>query len=382
MKPKKNILVCPLDWGLGHATRCVSVINELLRLNFNVIIGADKNPLAFLKQEFPELATVVIPGYDINYDKKGSSFHLFCESVRFYNFIKKEHALIDAVIDKNNIDIIISDNRYGLWSKKIKSILITHQLYIKTPFGSQIAHKKTGQLLNKFDEVWIPDYARAINLSGDLSHLKPFEQKHKFIGSLSRFSSLHAVILSLSKEQRSNIVKDYEYDIIAILSGPEPQRTIFEEIVLMQTQQLNLKAVVVRGKPSQNAIAKAKDKAISSLINEIPSQARNDGSIKIFNHLSTNELYQYIQQSKIVVCRSGYSSIMDLATLGKKAILVPTPKQTEQEYLAQYHFEKGNFYMQKQNDFNLEKGLVEVDKFTPQYNNKNILNLDFLIKKL
>ncbi len=383
MNPKKNILVCPLDWGLGHATRCVPVINELLGLNFNVIIGADKNPLAFLKQEFPELPTVVIPGYDVTYNEQGSLFKLFCESVRFYNFIKKEHQFLATIIKENNIDIVVSDNRYGLWSKKITSILITHQLYIKTPFGNSIANKKIRGLIANFNECWIPDVKRIPNLSGDLAHLKPFQHSHRFIGPLSRFTSLRA--------ERSNLIKEHEYDILAIISGPEPQRTIFEKLILEQIQNSNLKAVIVRGLPNLNVIARNesemhRDEAILLSKNEITSSSqkalpRNDDNIKIFNHLSTKEFLQYFQKSKIVVCRAGYSSIMDLVTLGKKAILIPTPGQTEQEYLAQYHFEQGNFYTQKQHEFNIQKGLHKVEKFSPKVIVKGQIKLDFLLKK-
>src|SRR3990167_9325552 len=110
-----NILICPLDWGLGHAARCVPVIKELQRLGYRVIIGADKNPLAFLQQEFPELSTVIIPGYEVTYGEKGNFFQLFCESLQFYQSIKKEHQLIEKIVEENNIDLIISDNRYGLW---------------------------------------------------------------------------------------------------------------------------------------------------------------------------------------------------------------------------------------------------------------------------
>jgi uncharacterized protein (TIGR00661 family) len=334
MKKRKTILICPLDWGLGHASRCVPLINQFLSDGHEVIIGADKNPFAFLKQEFPALKTVVIPGHEINYGEKGSSLKLFYESVKFFNFIKEEHAFIDKIIEDNNIDMLVSDNRYGLWSKKVKSIIITHQLFVKAPLGEKLAHQKIEKLVNNFDECWIPDIAGEGNLSGELSHLKLIKVKHKFIGALSRFPLYDL----------SNSIKA-EYDVIAILSGPEPQRTIFEKLVIEQIKKYKLKAVVVRGLPCHES--------------DVRSQ---DSGIKTFNHLSTPLLEKYILKSKLVVCRSGYSSIMDLSALGKKAILVPTPGQTEQEYLANYHLEQGNFYSQRQDEFDLEKGLTEVEK--------------------
>ena len=329
---------------MGHATRCVPLINQFLKEGHEVIIGADKNPLAFLQQEFPELKTIVIPGYEVTYDEQGSFFKLFTESLRFNNYIKVEYGLIDSIIEEHNIDLLISDNRYGLWSKKVKSILITHQIFPKVPAGSLIAHKKIEQLISNFDECWIPDVEGTPNLSGDLSHLKSISHNHKFIGPLSRF-------------EKTTTEFDVDYDVCAILSGPEPQRTIFEKILIEQLENSNLNAVIVRGLPLENEEIKIKNEELKS-----------------FNHLPTKELYQYIQKSKVVVCRAGYSSIMDLAVLGKKALLVATPGQTEQEYLAEYHFEKNSFYTQKQSEFNLQTGLIETESFKTEFDFTTLLN--------
>ena len=351
---RKIILVCPLDWGLGHATRCVPIIRQFLEEGHEVIIGADKNPLAFLRQEFPTLKTITIPGYEVTYGEKVKTLKLFYESIKFFNFIKEEHSAIDKIIDDNNIDMLVSDNRYGLWSKKVESIIITHQLFVKAPLGEKLAHQKIEKLISNFDECWIPDVEGKPNFSGDLSHLKPIKMKYKFIGVLSRFSSFcHTESVEVLKE---------EYDVIAIISGPEPQRTIFEKLVLEQIQKNKLKAVVVLGKP-HFTLSGAEERSLDETNKkEIADQVRNDEHVRIFNHLKTEELYNCIQKSKVVICRAGYSSIMDLAALNKKAILVPTPGQTEQEYLAQYHLEQGNFYSQKQSEFDLGKGLVEVEK--------------------
>ncbi|MDG1477014.1 MAG: glycosyltransferase [Vicingaceae bacterium] len=321
---------------MGHAARCVPLIKQFVADGHEVIIGADKNPLAFLKQEFPKLKTVVIPGYEVNYGEKGSTLKLFYESVKFFNFIKEEHSFIDKIIEEYNINLIVSDNRYGLYSDKVKSIILTHQLFVKAPIGEKIAHQKIEKLINKFDECWIPDVAGENNLSGDLSHLYPIKIKHKFIGPLSRFAIKKDVTLSRGEE----------YDIIAIISGPEPQRTIFEKLIFDEIEKNKLKAVVVLGQPNQ----------------ELEVRGQELGT-KVFNHLETLLLQEYILKSKVVVCRAGYSSIMDLSALNKKAILVPTPGQTEQEYLAAYHHKKDDFYAQKQSEFDLGKSLIEVGKF-------------------
>jgi len=350
MKTKKTILICPLDWGLGHAARCVPLINQFIADGHHVIIGADKTPLAFLKQEFPTLKTVVIPGYEVIYSEKGNSLKLFYESVKFFNFIKEEHSFIDKIIEENNIDVLVSDNRYGLWSKKIKSILITHQLYVKAPLGEKIAHQKIEKLVSNFDECWIPDVAGKVNLSGDLSHLHPIKVTHKFIGSLSRFPVSD---LTPSIEEK--------YDVIAILSGPEPQRTLFEKLVFEQIEKYQLKAVVVRGRPDK----------------ELGVRSQKSG-VEIFNHLATPLLEEYILKSKVVICRAGYSSIMDLVALRKPALIIPTPGQTEQEYLANYHLDQGNFYSQKQADFDLEKGLAIAGKMKSKLEFKSKLDSNLI----
>lgn len=334
LSKKKNILICPLDWGLGHAARCVPLINQFITDGHEVIIGADKNPLAFLKQEFPKLKTVVIPGYEVTYGEKGSSLKLFYESVKFFKFIKEEHSFIDKIIEENNIDVLVSDNRYGLWSKKIKSILITHQLYVNAALGETIVHQKIEKLIGNFDECWVPDVAGKVNLSGNLSHLHPIKVTHKFIGYLSRFPVSDLTIP----------IKE-EYDAIAIISGPEPQRTLFEKLVFKEIERNKLKAIVVRGLPGDHSELKAQNY-----------------TAKVFNHLASPLLEEYILKSKVVICRAGYSSIMDLVALRKSALLIPTPGQTEQEYLANYHLNQGNFHSQKQANFDLEKGLVELRK--------------------
>jgi hypothetical protein len=367
----KNILVCPLDWGLGHATRCIPLIKQFVAAGHQVIIGADKHPLALLKLEFPELRSVVIPGYELSYGEKGSALKLFYESVQFFKFIKKEQVFIAPIIDAYKIDMIVSDNRYGLWSKKVTSIIITHQLYVKAPIGEKIAQKNIKQLIHNLDECWIPDVSGTPNFSGDLAHLKPFEHPHQFIGPLSRFSGekMHTSRVFDPQKTASRSIVGHEYDVIAIISGPEPQRTIFEKLVFAQLSQNNLKEVVVRGLPANNFIAITAEGSSQQSPEKIKISPPvklpyNVEKIEIFDHFPTLELLKYIEKSKVVVCRAGYSSIMDLSVLGKQAILVPTPGQTEQEYLAKYHFLQGNFYTQKQSEFNLQKGLIEIKNFT------------------
>lgn len=336
MSTKKNILIAPLDWGLGHAARCVPIINELLQQHCNVIIGADNGPLAFLQAEFPDLTTIKISGYNIRYPKgRGMTLKMMLASPKIIKGIKKEHQLLDQIIDDYKIDLIISDNRYGLWSKKVPCVFISHQLFIKAPFGEKLIKKINQQYISNYDECWIPDNETAPFLSGDLAHKAPLGTGYKFIGPLSRFEKLEAND------------KQTEFDLMVIISGPEPQRTIFEELIFKQLQSANYKALIVRGLPENEA--------------EMKKQSPN---IKIFNHLKRNDFLAYLQKSKLVISRSGYSTIMDLAVLGKQAVFVPTPGQTEQEYLANYHFKKGHYLVMNQKEFDLDEAVNNTHNFT------------------
>lgn len=335
MTNQKTILVCPLDWGLGHATRCIPIINSFLNQNHKVIIGTSGKQEALLKQEFPDLPFIELKGYNVEYPKNGMMItKMLTQLPKIKKTIDEEHLWLENVIKEHSINMIVSDNRYGLWNKEIESIIITHQLFIKAPTGEWLIEKILNNYLANFDEVWIPDVEGENNLSGDLAHKKALPDNYKFIGPLSRFSSL-----------KKTCDFSEEYDFIAIISGPEPQRTIFEKLVVEQVENTNLKGVLVRGLPDSNEKLKIENSAI-----------------QIFNHLESKELFGFIQKSKVVISRSGYSTIMDLTTLGKKAILVPTPGQTEQEYLAKYHSGKGNFVYQKQSEFDLEKAMKEVEK--------------------
>tara|TARA_R100000750_G_scaffold62660_1_gene57175 strand:- start:65354 stop:66421 length:1068 start_codon:yes stop_codon:yes gene_type:complete len=329
-------LVCPLDWGLGHAARCVPIINALMDLGHDVIIAADNAPFNLLKTTFPQLQFVQLPGYIIRYTTNGRmSLKMLQQLPGLLRSIKKEHRLLQNIINEYKIDLVISDNRYGCWSQEVPSIFITHQLFIQAPYGKKWLNKINHHFIQKFNECWVPDIETENNLSGNLSHTKKLNKIPTFfIEPLSRFSDKE-----LSSEQK--------YDAFVVISGPEPQRTVFESLVAKQAEKTALKLVLVRGLPSENII---------------PEYLHSE-NIEVHNHLPTELFLEKIGQSKLVVSRAGYSTIMDLAVLGKKAVLVPTPGQTEQEYLARYHFEKQHYYTQTQQEFGLEEAIKNSNSF-------------------
>lgn len=299
----KKVLVAPLNWGLGHATRCVPIIRLLLERGHTVFIGSDGDSLLLLKKEFPALTFFELPSYSIQYSRNIPAW-LFTlwRTPRFLKSIKREHAAIKKLVTENSIELIIADNRYGCRSKKIQSVFMSHQLNLMMPSGMKwmgaIINFFHRLLIKKFNAIWVPDAENHV-LSGELSKSN---LNAEFVGVLSRFKKSEGV-------QQVN-------KLAIVLSGPEPQRTLLEKNLLPQVITLNLPTVFVRG-----------------LLNEKMGESEID-QVKIINYLTSDTLQKVLSQSDIIVARSGYSTIMDLAVLKKKAILVPTPGQPEQEYLA------------------------------------------------
>ncbi|HAF30371.1 MAG TPA: glycosyltransferase [Bacteroidales bacterium] len=344
---RKKVLICPLNWGLGHATRDVPIIRLLLKHNFNIIIAASGDSLAYLKKEFPELEFINFESYKVQYSRFESQVFkmlMLIPSILFWTI--KEHLLLKEIIKNNKIGIVISDPRFGLWNKKTHNVFITHQLRIKFPgllkIFEPVYHKISNKLIRNYEECWIPDFEGQNNLSGELSHVKDTLKNTFFIGPLSRFEYI-------AKENT-----DSKIDVLFILSGPEPQRSVFEKIICDQTKNSVLKYEIVRG---------------------TSSQSEHPFDFPVNNILNAEDLFTLIKKSEIVVCRSGYSSIMDLFQLKKKAILVPTPGQTEQEYLAGYLKQKGFFYSVSQKNFNLQKDIKQVPEF-PEIKMTESLNLE------
>lgn len=332
-----RIFLSPLDWGLGHAARCVPIINYLLEKNLEVIIGAEGRHLLFLKEHFPQAKFIEFPGYRVSYSNTlPVNLKVLLQVPTILAAVNKEHNLLTQLVEQKKIDAVISDNRYGLWNKQIPSIIITHQLTLQTSAGRKALNKTIHNHIKHFDECWIPDYADQENLSGTLSHPIPKGIQATYMGPLSRFN--HSV---------KNIKR--EYDLFVILSGPEPQRSILEELIVKQLQDLPLlKVLIVQGLPG-NARPPA-----------------GDTRIKIVPHLSDKDFLDAIDCSELIISRPGYSTIMDLHTIGwKKSIFIPTPGQTEQEYLGDLMQEKGLAISCHQKGFLLKDALEKAQKLNP-----------------
>ncbi|MCH3881380.1 glycosyltransferase [Tenacibaculum aquimarinum] len=297
----KKIIVAPLNWGLGHATRCVPIINSLLKNKYTPIIASDGNSLRFLQEEFPNLESIELPSYHIKYGKN-LKLSLIFKAPKIWKAAQKEQALINTYVDKNkDIVGIISDNRFGVKSNKIPSVYITHQVNVLSGITTFLTSKIHQNIIKKFDECWVPDTKNQL-LSGKLSSRSNLKNI-KYIGVLSRFQ----------KEKLQTSIP-----ILIILSGPEPNKSLLEQ--KLQDEFLNYKEKVVL---IQGRIDKVQK------ISEV-------NNITTYNFMLSNELQKAINSSEIIICRSGYSSIMDLAVLNKKVFFIPTKNQSEQEYLATY----------------------------------------------
>ncbi len=344
MKP--TVLVCPLDWGLGHATRCIPIIRQLIETGARVILASDGPQLHLLRSVFPKLEHIVLPGYNIKFSRIiPLTLRMVLDAPRLLLKIKKERKVLHQLIKKHNIDIVISDNRYGLWNRDIYSVIITHQLNIIPPAWlrpfEQLLHRRTHQFIEKFNECWIPDADGEVNLSGKLSHGSDLPKNVRFIGLLSRFDRE-----SLEAESNSN------YKVVAIISGPEPRRSLFEEALLAQLPLDNLSCLLIRGLPGNTSIRKKSE------------------LLDVADHLDAEQLEPILHSKPLVICRAGYSTLMDIAITGNKAILVPTPGQTEQEYLAKKLSEEGIFYATTQDKLNLK------DAFEKANNAKTLLPMN------
>ena len=327
----QKVLVTPLNWGLGHATRCIPIIRNLLTLGHEVHIGSDGLALSLLQNEFPDLHFIELPGYNIQYYGRNLTTSLLLQSPKMLIAILKENKVVRSYCKKHGINTVISDNRFGCRSSRSHNIIISHQLRILLPakISANLATQINHYWLKQVQEIWVPDYVPPNNLTGAMTDKGKLAHV-KYIGPLSRFERLDLAI---------------QYDIIVILSGPEPLRAQLEQILLNQLIVLDKKVLLVRGLPGMNVP-----------IMELPTR------IEVKTFLPATALNVAICSAQLVICRTGYTSVMDLVYLEKEALLIPTPGQPEQEYLAKQLIKNPLFIVcnQDQLDLSLQlKLLVE-----------------------
>jgi uncharacterized protein (TIGR00661 family) len=331
---KKKILFSSLNWGLGHATRSIPLLIELSEQGFEIVIAGDGLSFELLKKEFPSWKHIPLSPLKLKYSKRNSQILavLFFLPKIIVSFLR-DHKQLQQIIDTEKIDIVISDNRFGFFTKKCTCVYITHQLTIRLPQKLNrfefILRKLHQKIISKYTYCWIPDEKDPPNLTGNLSHNQHLPENAQFIGILSRFK----------QKDVSVTIPTFRY--LFLLSGLEPQRTLLEQKIITGWKELNhsphYKGVLIRG-VGENA----------PLLTPIHN-------LLIINQLTGEKLEHFLNDSDIIICRSGYTSIMEMTAMGKKSILIPTPGQPEQEYLGNYVSLFPNFYCVKQEDFSIEK---------------------------
>ncbi len=333
-----KILLSPLDWGLGHATRCIPIIRYLLEKQCEVTIAAEGATALLLKDNFPALTILPVQGYKIRYSSSASrfTFKILIQIPKILRAIKNERKWLSKVQEQYGFDLVISDNRYGLKISGLASVIMTHQLQIQSGAGALVdrfllrAHYR---ILERFDQCWVVDHEGPNHMGGKLSHPNQKPSNARYIGLLSQLT------FQLPKPNLAG------NEVLILLSGPEPQRSLLEQKILSQIpENTSYRYTVVGGNPAGGVPEK------------LPA------GVEYYTHQDAAQLQELMLRTALVVCRSGYSTLMDLAVMGKKALLIPTPGQSEQEYLALDLSKKGMFLSKNQDALDLEKDLAAAVK--------------------
>jgi UDP:flavonoid glycosyltransferase YjiC (YdhE family) len=312
-----KILIAPLNWGLGHASRCIPLIQQYIQQGHQVILAGDGDSLLLLRQHFPSLRVIPLPSLELQYTQNSQQRGFYLRALwPLMRFTLADHYYLRQALAIEHFDLIISDNRFGFFSRQAHCVYITHQLYPILPkrlhLLQPLARALHACIYKRYHEVWVPDYADSEqNLSGALSHGGRFDKKAKYIGPLSRLESSKGSMGSMGSKGSK---------VLAILSGLEPQRTIFEKEILQRYEHSSESLLLVRGKVSE------------------PKTTIHKGNITIIPSISDAELVSAVAEAQKIIARSGYSTIMDLEAMGvlHKAEFHPTPGQSEQEYLCSY----------------------------------------------
>ena len=325
MSNKKNILICPLEWGLGHAARMIPVAAELINRGNRVVFASGKEHLNLIRNELPKCELISFAGFNPRYSRFLPQYiwMLFKIPSLIYHIVS-EHFKLKKIIKEYSVDLVISDNRFGLWNSKTTSVYVTHMPRIPFPkmfrFFEPVGVFIHRMIIKRYDWLLVPDLPEELNLSGRLSHGLKLPSNARYVGVLSRFA--------INRDEYDDFEKTHN---LVILSGPEPQREMLKQKLTAIFKNKRQTTIILGGKPNANV------------------KEETQGNIILYNHLSVEKMRSAVAKSKCIITRSGYSTIMDLVTIGCSALLIPTPGQTEQEYLAERLTKQGLFASIKQN---------------------------------
>ena len=316
-----KVLVAPLNWGLGHAARCVPLIERYLETGDEVVLGGDGESLLLLRRHFPHLRVLPLGALTLRYSSGDSQVGAMLKGLpQILRSAIKDHRLLRQRLAFEHFDLVVSDNRFGLFWSDTRCVYITHQLHIPLPRAYRwlepCVSALHGLIYRQYDEVWVPDYADMEQcLSGKLGHPHKVYTPHVvYINPLSRFARIKT---SVNTEE---INTNSTYDVVAVLSGLEPQRSLLEEEVIRRYQHTNKRVLIVEG-----------------ILHKPPTVIQKD-AITIVPYMDDSVLAKVLLAANKIIARAGYSTIMDFATLDvlHKAELIATPGQPEQMYLQDF----------------------------------------------
>lgn len=329
LNARPKVVFSPLDWGLGHTTRSIPLLQLLEALDFELVIACNSIQYKLLHPLFPGARFLPLNGYGIRFgtSRWGTLLRIGFQALKILTKIKSENQWVKHFCLEEKPSFLLSDSRFGFHSSACPSVFITHQVQIKTGLGKlidRLINRINHHYLRRFNECWVPDVANnAQSLAGELSaNIVDSSVKLNYVGPLSRFRA-------------STQSPPVDGPVTLLLSGPEPQRSLLEASLLKEAAALPDSFILVRGLPGDSPL---------------PITSSN---IQCHNHLPPDALSQLLEGSSLVISRSGYSSLMDYSAIGCKAILIPTPGQAEQEYLAAYWAGKGWALSFSQEQFSL-----------------------------
>lgn len=300
---QKTIIIAPLDWGMGHATRIIPIIYWLQK-HYNVIIAAPKS-LHYLYYDF-NASLIDVPGYNFKYYNTPLWLSFLLQIPKLIWVSVQIKIRVAKLEKKYKPSLIISDNRPFFFSRKTHSVYITHQLQIMHPskFAKKILNMVHHFLIRKFNQCWIPDDENHF-FAGELSTAS-IDTSCLFIGGLSRFA------LQEPKNDDESPFKN-----VCVLSGPEPMRSIWKNFMIKNWKNCPNSLII-------GASLKT-------------GEFKKNGHVTLSGHLPDDQFVNILHNSDLIVTRSGYTTIMDLYYIEKFAYVIPTRNQYEQEYLARHH---------------------------------------------
>ncbi|MGB5098985.1 MAG: glycosyltransferase [Methanothrix sp.] len=336
-----HVFVSPLNWGLGHSTRDIPIIEELLRRGHEVTVGTSGNALALLQRECPQCNFITFKDYPAPYSDSRFFLPSFIAGIpAMLQAFAAERKRLEQILAENRFDMIISDNRMCVYSSKIPSYFISHQLRYSMPgylYPLELMTIPFNSFFHsKFEGVIVPDIdpqGSSKNLSGKLcrSNLNVTKRRVYYAGIIT-------------STRKMAVAEDL--DFLAVVSGPEPQRTKLEEIVMKQVQMLPGEKVVLLGSPQKD------------------SHKKVDGHTTVHSYVSTEEKAELMNRARFIITRSGYTTMMELAELDKKhGLFTPTPGQTEQEYLSRYYARQKWFLSKSQYKLKLSEDVEKAMQY-------------------